>query len=116
MPKRTAKQDQTQPTKQHQHKKWTEEEQTIFKRLYKLHRTKFDMYVPYFNDRSESQIRSFYYNVLYYNKLRSSDSNLSTPTNINSNRTENGKTETKYVFNVFAQLSENESEITQNGE
>ncbi|CAL5985276.1 SANT/Myb_domain [Hexamita inflata] len=48
---------------------WSYLEKQLFKQLYKQYKTTFSSYVPYFETRSESQIRSFYYNVLHFNKI-----------------------------------------------
>ncbi|CAL6096022.1 SANT/Myb_domain [Hexamita inflata] len=48
---------------------WSYHEKQLFKQLYKTYKTAFSAYVPYFETRSESQIRSFYYNVLHFNKI-----------------------------------------------
>ncbi|CAL6064147.1 SANT/Myb_domain [Hexamita inflata] len=49
---------------------WTVAEQILFKRLYKQFRRDFKLYVPYFDGRTEGQIkRHFYQNVIHNNKL-----------------------------------------------
>ncbi|CAL6096024.1 SANT/Myb_domain [Hexamita inflata] len=48
---------------------WTRLEIQLFKQLYKSYKKRFDSYVPYFTNRSESQIKSFYYNVQHFNKI-----------------------------------------------
>ncbi|CAL6069440.1 SANT/Myb_domain [Hexamita inflata] len=47
---------------------WTQNEQDKFKSLYKQFKKDFIKYVPYFEGRSEGQIRSFYQNVVHNNK------------------------------------------------
>ncbi|CAL5985307.1 SANT/Myb_domain [Hexamita inflata] len=47
---------------------WTQDEQDKFKSLYKQFKKDFIKYVPYFEGRSEGQIKSFYQNVVHNNK------------------------------------------------
>ncbi|CAL6069582.1 SANT/Myb_domain [Hexamita inflata] len=47
---------------------WTQQEQNKFKYLYKLYRKDFKQYVPFFDCRTEGQIKSFYQNVVHNNK------------------------------------------------
>ncbi|CAL5985370.1 Conserved_hypothetical protein [Hexamita inflata] len=47
---------------------WTLEEQNLFKRLYKIYRKDFKLYVPHFDGRTQVQIKSFYQNVVHKNK------------------------------------------------
>ncbi|CAL5985340.1 Conserved_hypothetical protein [Hexamita inflata] len=46
---------------------WTEDEQLRFTKLYKQYRKDFKQYVSHFNGRTESQIKSFYQNVIHNN-------------------------------------------------
>ncbi|CAL6096032.1 SANT/Myb_domain [Hexamita inflata] len=48
---------------------WTRLEIQLFKQLYKSYKKRFDSYVPYFQNRTESQIKSFFYNVQHFNKI-----------------------------------------------
>ncbi|CAL6072469.1 Homeobox-like_domain superfamily [Hexamita inflata] len=48
--------------------KWTNDDKQLFTKLYKLHGTAFDRYVPFFHDVTLSQIKSFYNNQLHKNK------------------------------------------------
>ncbi|CAL6072399.1 SANT/Myb_domain [Hexamita inflata] len=49
--------------------RWTAQEQQMFTKLFKQHRIDFKKYLPFFESRTESQLRSYYYNVLHNNKL-----------------------------------------------
>ncbi|CAL6115182.1 Conserved_hypothetical protein [Hexamita inflata] len=51
-------------------RKWTTEEQMKFTRLYKQYQKDFKKYVPYFDGRTEGQIKSFYQNVVHNNKVK----------------------------------------------
>ncbi|CAL6064139.1 SANT/Myb_domain [Hexamita inflata] len=51
-------------------RKWTTEEQMKFTRLYKQYKKDFKQYVPYFDGRTEGQIKSFYQNVVHNNKVK----------------------------------------------
>ncbi|CAL5985202.1 SANT/Myb_domain [Hexamita inflata] len=44
--------------------KWTKAEIKLFEQLYDIHYKDFKMYVEHFKNRTEQQIKSFYYNVL----------------------------------------------------
>ncbi|CAL6025404.1 SANT/Myb_domain [Hexamita inflata] len=50
------------------YKTWSREEKNKLQELYKLYKIEFKQYVPHFNDRSESQIKSFYYNTIFKNR------------------------------------------------
>ncbi|CAL6040603.1 Conserved_hypothetical protein [Hexamita inflata] len=49
-------------------KTWTSLEKERFVQLYKIHRINFDLYIPHFENRTLSQIKSFYYNQKYNNR------------------------------------------------
>ncbi|CAL5985284.1 SANT/Myb_domain [Hexamita inflata] len=49
---------------------WSQEEIDLFRELYKIHNKQFPKYVPHFHTRTLSQIKSFYYNVIYYNRVQ----------------------------------------------
>ncbi|CAL6081024.1 Conserved_hypothetical protein [Hexamita inflata] len=46
---------------------WTVNEKTQFKLLYKQFKKNFKLYIPHLDGRSESQIKSFYQNVIHSN-------------------------------------------------
>ncbi|CAL6064217.1 Conserved_hypothetical protein [Hexamita inflata] len=48
---------------------WTLLEQTKFTHLYKKYKKDFQLYIPHFDGRTESQIKSFYQNVVHNNKM-----------------------------------------------
>ncbi|CAL6115967.1 Conserved_hypothetical protein [Hexamita inflata] len=48
--------------------RWNRKDQALFVELYKEHEIAFDKYLPSFPGRTESQIKSFYHNVLYKNR------------------------------------------------
>ncbi|CAL6115286.1 Conserved_hypothetical protein [Hexamita inflata] len=54
---------------------WTLTEQENFKHLYKQFKRDFKLYVPYFDGRTENQIKSFYQNVMHKNKMIQSSRN-----------------------------------------
>ncbi|CAL6069530.1 SANT/Myb_domain [Hexamita inflata] len=47
---------------------WTQDERNKFIILYKEYKRDFKQYVPHFENRTESQIKSFYQNVVHNNK------------------------------------------------
>ncbi|CAL5985341.1 SANT/Myb_domain [Hexamita inflata] len=47
---------------------WNQEERNNFIKLYKKYKRNFKQYVPHFENRTESQIKSFYQNVIHNNK------------------------------------------------
>ncbi|CAL6072521.1 SANT/Myb_domain [Hexamita inflata] len=47
---------------------WTLVEKECFIQLYKIHRINFANYVPYFENRTLTQIKSFYYNQKFNNR------------------------------------------------
>ncbi|CAL5985233.1 SANT/Myb_domain [Hexamita inflata] len=59
--------------------RWTAQEQQMFTKLFKQHRIDFKKYLPFFESRTESQLRSYYHNVLHNNKLIKNSSNQISP-------------------------------------
>ncbi|CAL6112475.1 SANT/Myb_domain [Hexamita inflata] len=49
--------------------RWNRKDQALFVELYKEHEIAFDKYLPSFPGRTESQIKSFYYNKVHQNKV-----------------------------------------------
>ncbi|CAL6064199.1 SANT/Myb_domain [Hexamita inflata] len=66
---------------------WTQAEQEKFKHLYKSLKRDFKQYVPYFDGRTEGQIKSFYQNVVHKNKIiqKYKDETLNTLSNTSTN-------------------------------
>ncbi|CAL5985206.1 SANT/Myb_domain [Hexamita inflata] len=48
--------------------RWSKKDQALFVELHKEHEIAFDKYLPFFPGRTETQIKSFYHNVLYKNR------------------------------------------------
>ncbi|CAL6072497.1 Conserved_hypothetical protein [Hexamita inflata] len=49
--------------------RWTKQEKSKFLRLFKMYGVQFKMYVPFFQNRKVSQIKSYYHNVIHRNKV-----------------------------------------------
>ncbi|CAL6112483.1 SANT/Myb_domain [Hexamita inflata] len=49
--------------------RWTKQEKSEFVRLFKTYGVQFKMYVPFFQNRKVSQIKSYYHNVIHKNKV-----------------------------------------------
>ncbi|CAL5985201.1 SANT/Myb_domain [Hexamita inflata] len=48
--------------------KWSKEDKALFVKLHKQFGVDFQRYTIYFKNRTETQIKSFYYNILHKNK------------------------------------------------
>ncbi|CAL6112481.1 SANT/Myb_domain [Hexamita inflata] len=59
--------------------RWSDEEKALFEQLFKSYEIAFAYYVQYFQNRTESQIKSFYYNVVYSNKQIAAKNNSGIP-------------------------------------
>ncbi|CAL5985210.1 SANT/Myb_domain [Hexamita inflata] len=59
--------------------RWSDEEKVLFEQLFKSYEIAFAYYVQYFQNRTESQIKSFYYNVVYSNKQIAAKNNSGIP-------------------------------------
>ncbi|CAL5985208.1 SANT/Myb_domain [Hexamita inflata] len=49
--------------------RWSKKDQALFVELHKKHEIAFDKYLPFFPGRTETQIKSFYYNIVHLNKV-----------------------------------------------
>ncbi|CAL6069442.1 SANT/Myb_domain [Hexamita inflata] len=48
--------------------RWSADEQKLFQHLYQMYKKQFNRYVPHFVNRTETQIKSFYFNILHKNR------------------------------------------------
>ncbi|CAL6040571.1 Conserved_hypothetical protein [Hexamita inflata] len=53
--------------------RWTLQEKERFIQLFKVHNINFDKYVPHFENKTASQIKSFYRNALYNKRMRENE-------------------------------------------
>ena len=51
---------------------WSDDEKQLFESLYKKHKRNFKLYVPHFENRTQSQLKSFYYNEISKGKKKQS--------------------------------------------
>ncbi|CAL5985309.1 SANT/Myb_domain [Hexamita inflata] len=87
---------------------WTQTEQDKFKHLYKQFKRDFKRYVPYFDGRTESQIKSFCQNVVHKNKMIQ-NSKCEQIDNISS---KNVTQSSQNMFNQLTNVSNSQFELT----
>ncbi|CAL5985329.1 Conserved_hypothetical protein [Hexamita inflata] len=81
---------------------WTLLEKTQFTHLYKKYQKNFKLYIPHFEGRTESQIKSFYQNVVHKNKIINSSRGEQTfntvlSTDIAQNQSQNGQSQNSEI-------------------